>query len=80
MKGAPQPARFIGEIGGTDEGVDGKGPRRAPRRGHGAARIAGLNLTTAVNVFLRQCVINHAVPFPLALDAQRGQEPADNGD
>ena len=39
-----------------------------------------LNLTTAVNVFLRQCVINRAISFPLALDAQRDREPADSGD
>lgn len=40
----------------------------------------GLNLATAVNVFLRQCVINRAIPFPLALDAQRDRERSDDGD
>ena len=40
----------------------------------------GLNLTTAVNVFLRQRVINRAIPSPLALDAQRSRERSDDGD
>ncbi len=40
----------------------------------------GMNMSTALNVFLRQCVINRTIPFPLELDAQRDRERADDGD
>ena len=40
----------------------------------------GMNMSTALNVFLRQCVINRGIPFQVCLDAQRDREPADDDD
>lgn len=40
----------------------------------------GMNMSTALNVFLRQCVINRGIPFQVYLDAQWDWERSGEGD
>lgn len=51
---------------------------RVPEELHNEAvelfEALGMNMSTALNVFLRQCVINRGIPFQMYLDAQWDRE------
>jgi len=41
----------------------------------------GLSMTVAINVFLRQCVVNRSIPFEISLwPTRRGRGASDSGD
>lgn len=41
----------------------------------------GLNMTVAINVFLRQCVVNRGLPFEISLwPTRRGRGASGSGD